>query len=137
MGEKPREFTAESYAAFLKGGRLMGVRCRDCGTLSAEARPMCHICHGREMEWHELAGKGVLTTFTCISIVPARMAARGYGRDRPYCSGVVSLKEGIRVPARIAGVDASDPAGIHAGTEVVLCPEEIDHDSPGLVFRPA
>ena len=43
------------------------------------------------------------------------MAALGYGRDNPYCSGVVELDEGGRLDARIEGLDAKNPESIEVG----------------------
>ena len=110
MVENRKDFTAASYHAYLNDEkRLMGVRCRSCGKLSAVPRPMCAACQSKDMEWHEFSGKGRLSTFTCISIVPVYMGQKGYGRDNPYCTGVVALEEGPRVSALILGVDGNNP----------------------------
>jgi uncharacterized OB-fold protein len=131
-------FTAASYFSGLnEEKRLKGVRCRSCGTLSAVPRPVCVTCHGRDMEWHEFSGKGRLSTFTCISIVPVYMGQKGYGRDNPYCTGVVTLEEGPRVSARILGVDGRNPQDIKTGMDLVLDLEELDPENPSLAFRPA
>ena len=119
MAEENRAFTAASFNTYLtKEKKLVGVRCRACGTLSPEPRPMCHSCHWRDMEWYEFSGKGKLSTFTCISIVPAHMMEKGYGRDNPYCTGVVELKEKARVVARLKGVDSINPDTIKVGLPV-------------------
>ncbi len=136
-GEKG-DFTAANYYAHLKEEkRLRGVRCRACGQLSAMPRPLCAACHSREVEWFEFSGKARLSTFTCISIVPVYMAQQGYGRDNPYCTGVVTLEEGPRVSARILGVDGSNPQDIKTGMDLVLDPEDLDPEHPSLAFRPA
>ena len=134
---EPREFTAASFNAYLKEGKLMGVRCRACGMLAAEPRPMCPSCHGGDVEWHQFSGKGQLTTFTCISVVPVAMGERGFGRNNPYCSGVVTLQEGPRISARIVGVDAANPQNIQSGTELVLSLDDLDEERPALAFSPA
>ena len=67
------------------------------------------------MEWVEMNGSGRLAAFTCIAIGPPSMAREGYGRDNPYCSGVVELEEGSRVVARIEGVDTKYPEAIKIG----------------------
>jgi uncharacterized OB-fold protein len=131
-----RQFTASSFNAYLKEGRLMGVRCRACGKLSAQPRPTCPSCHSPDVEWHQFNGKGRLSTFTCISIVPAALSQKGYGRHNPYCTGIVTLVEGPRVSARILGVDASNPHTIATGMELVLDLEDLDSEKPGLAFRP-
>jgi uncharacterized OB-fold protein len=132
-----RPFNAASFYAFLKEGRFMGVRCRENGNIYAEARPIDPVSHSRDMEWHELSGRATLTTFTCISVAPASLEAKGYGRNNPYCTGIVTLEEGPRISARISGVDAANPQNIPSDLPVVLALDEIDADDPGLVFRPA
>ena len=138
MAKDSSEFNAASYHAYLKEHRrLRGVRCRSCGSLSAVPRPACVSCHGREMEWYEFTGKARLSTYTCISVVPLYMAKKGYGRDMPYCTGVVTLEEGPRVSALILGVDGSNPQNIKTGMDLVLDLEELDLDHPALAFRPS
>ena len=131
-------FTAQAFYRYLKEEkRLLGTRCRACGNLAAQARPMCPACHSADIEWHQFSGKGRLSTFTCISIVPVYMAAQGYGRDNPYCTGVVTLEEGPRISARILGVDGNNPQSIKTGMDLVLDLEEMDLDHPCPTFRPA
>ena len=135
--EQARAFTAASFNDYLKEGKLMGVRCRACGVLAAEPRPMCPACHSSEVEWHEFSGRGRLTTFTCISVVPVSMGEKGYGRNNPYCSGIVTLEEGPRISARIVGVDAANPQNIQSGMALALSAEDMDGDNPVLTFSPA
>ena len=133
-----REFNAASYHAYLnEEKRLMGVRCRSCGQLSAVPRPICAACHDQDMEWYEFSGKAKLSTFTCISIVPVSMGRKGYGRDNPYCTGVVTLEEGPRISARIIGVDGNRPQDINTGMDLALDLEDLDPENPSLAFRPS
>ena len=115
----------------------MGVRCRENGNVYAEARPIDPASHSRDMEWYELSGRATLSTFTCISVAPASLEAKGYGRNNPYCTGIVTLEEGPRISARIAGVDAANPQNIRTGMALALDLSEVDPEEPGLVFRPA
>ena len=132
-----KPFNAASFYQYLREGKLMGIQCRHCGQLSAEARPMCQYCHSFEIQWFEFSGEAELGTFTCISIVPAAMAEKGYGRDNPYCSGIVTLDEGPRISARILNVDTLKPESIHIGTKMVLDLSDVEGDKPMLSFRPA
>ena len=121
------EFTSAAFYTKLKENKqLVGVRCQDCGHLSPEPRPMCPECHGFNMEWHPFSGKAKLSTFTCISIVPVSMAAKGYGRDNPYFTGIVSLEEGPRISALIKGIDGTNPQRIKTGMDLVLDPDDLD-----------
>jgi len=108
-------FNDISYKKFLNEERLMGSRCKQCDTLFLPPRPICIKCHFTEMEWVEMEGSGELSAFTCIAIGPPFMIEEGYNRKNPYCSGVVELKEGVRVDARIEGVDMNRPEKIEVG----------------------
>ena len=68
------------------------------------------------MAWVELSGRGKLAAFTTVHIAPTAMIEAGYGRDNPYCAGIVQLDEGPAISAQILDVDASQPAKIAIGT---------------------
>jgi uncharacterized OB-fold protein len=110
-----KDFTNVSFREYMGEGRLMGVRCRSCGAVYLPPRPLCPSCFGRDMEWTEFSGRGRLTTFTVIYVAPTSMIAAGYGRERPYCSGIVELTEGPRVSAQILGLDVAHPESVPIG----------------------
>ncbi len=116
MAERP--FSDTSYQQFLNEEKLMGSKCKKCGRLYAPPRPICVECYGSEMEWVQLKGKGKLVAFTSISVGPPFMVAEGYDRKHPYISGVVRLEEGVKVDARIEGLDATKPETIKVGTSI-------------------
>jgi uncharacterized OB-fold protein len=107
-----RPFSDIAYEQFLNEEKLMGSRCKKCGTLFVPPRPLCIRCYGSEMEWAEVKGQGKLRAFTCIAVVPPSMMEEGYDRKHPYCSGVIELEEGVRVVARIEEVDTTRPENI-------------------------
>ncbi len=104
-----------SYETYLKEEKLMGSTCGSCGARFIPPRPICTECHEAEMEWSELEGKGKLVSFTCIAVGPPSMKAEGFDRNNPYCVGVVELADGLRVVARIQGVDTRNPETIRIG----------------------
>ena len=118
MEERP--ISVLSFHQFLNEDKLMGSKCKKCGTLYSPPRPICISCRSDEMEWAELKGKGKLLTFTSINVGPPWMVEQGYDRTHPYCSGVVGLEEGVRIDARIEGVDASKPETIKIGTPLTV-----------------
>jgi uncharacterized OB-fold protein len=134
-----RLFNDISYERFLSEDKLMGSRCRKCGALFVPPRPICIKCHGSEMGWVEMRGRGRLAAFTCIAIGPPFMMKEGYDRKHPYVCGVVDLEEGVRVVARIEGVDGTRPEAIKIGTPLKV---EFLHRGAGedsttfLGFRP-
>ena len=113
-----REFTSRSFYQFLGEHKLMASRCRSCAALYLPPRPLCPACHGEEMEWVEMGGSGSLLAFTTIHIAPTAMIEAGYGKDNPYCTGIVQLAEGPAISAQILGLDPRLPAQIAVGTQV-------------------
>jgi uncharacterized OB-fold protein len=110
-----RDFSNTAYQQFLNEHRLMGARCQSCGALYLPPRPMCPRCFSQDMAWEELPLDGRLAAFTVVHIAPTAMIAAGYGRDRPYCSGVVTLEAGPSISAQILGVDVEHPEQIKIG----------------------
>ena len=110
-----RPFSDISYGQFLNEEKIMGTKCKKCDALFAPPRPICIKCHSAEMDWVEMKGEGKLSAFTCIAVGPPFMIAQGYSRQNPYISGVVELEGGVRVDARIEGVDATRPEDIKVG----------------------
>lgn len=110
-----REFNNDSFQHYLSENKLMGSRCSACAALYLPPRPLCSNCFGETMEWIELAGQARLRAFTVVHIAPSAMVEAGYGRDNPYCSGIVELDEGPSISAQIMGVDATQPEQITIG----------------------
>ena len=135
-----KAFSDISYEQFLNEERLMGSKCKKCGALSVPPRSICIKCFNSEMEWVEMKGKGNLAAFTCIAVGPPYMVEEGYDRQHPYCSGVVELKEGVRVVSRVEGVDATKPETIKVGMPLTV---EFLHRGEGenlrtfLAFKPS
>jgi hypothetical protein len=117
---EPRPFSDISYRRFLNEEKLMGSKCRKCGALFLPPRLICIRCHGTEMEWAEMKGKGKLVAFTCIAVGPPSMIEEGYDRKHPYVSGVVELEEGAAIDARIEEVDGNNPESIEIGMPLAV-----------------
>ena len=106
------EFTAAAYNRLIAERKIMGSRCGGCGELHVPPRPICSACHGSDMGWAKLSGRGRVTGLTSVAIVPSAMAERGFGRGNPYVTAIVRLDDGPSVAARIEGVDtAALPCG--------------------------
>jgi uncharacterized OB-fold protein len=109
------DFTRASFQKYLDQKKLMGARCQSCGNLFLPPRPLCTKCFSQELAWEELPGEGELAAFSIIHIAPTAMIAAGYGRENPYCSGIVKLKDGVSISAQILGVDVAHPENIAIG----------------------
>ena len=128
-----------SYETYLGEEKLMGSRCKSCRSVFLPPRPICTECHSPEMDWEEVQGKGRLVSFTCITVGPPSMKAEGFDRSNPYCLGIVELDRGVRVVARIQGVNARRPETIQIGTPLsakFLHRGEGDHARTVLAFEP-
>jgi uncharacterized OB-fold protein len=134
-----RLFNDISYERFLSEGKLMGSKCRKCGALFLPPRPLCVQCYSTEMEWVQMKGRGKLVAFTCIAVGPPDMMREGYNRKNPYVCGVVELEEGVKVVARIQGVNGAQPETIKVGMplQVEFLQRKEDNAKSVLAFRPA
>lgn len=110
------DFSHEAYQKFLNSHILMGAKCLACGATYLPPRPMCTACGSHEMTWMELTGEGKLAAYTVIQIAPTQMLEAGYGRNNPYCSGIVELNDGPAISAQILGVDVAKPEEIKIET---------------------
>jgi len=139
MSDQPA-FSDLSFHKFLSEEKLMGCRCRNCSTVYLPPKPICTNCFSRDLEWVEMPETGRLAAFTCITVGPPAMQKEGYNRNNPYCSGVVEIEPGIRVDARIEGVDPKKPDAIRVGMSMradYLHREQEGVKSTILAFRPA
>lgn len=102
------------FAQYLKDGRLMGSRCKKCGTQSFPPRADCENCMSGEFEFFEMSGKCTLHTFTKIVAAPT-----GFEDVAPYIVGVVDLEEGGRALAWIGETIEEDEIKIGMKLQVV------------------
>ncbi|MFX1448558.1 MAG: Zn-ribbon domain-containing OB-fold protein [Promethearchaeota archaeon] len=115
MAEEEKEFTIQNYLEFIQNKKLMGSKCKDCGTINVPVRKLCTVCNSLNMEWIPLSGKGELAAFTSITVGTPYFIELGYDRNRPYCFSVIKLDEGPMVSAQLVGVDESKPETIKIG----------------------
>ncbi len=132
-----RKFNHVGFHQYLDEGRLMGSRCSTCGDVFVPPRSMCPRCYQTAMEWVELSGEGQLVGYTTIYVGLSSMAAEGYSRRNPYCSGVVRLKEGPVITAQILGMDGAFPEEIRVGMPVrAVFQEHGEASRASLAFMP-
>ena len=126
MSEAEKDFTIQSYLEFLQNRKLMGSKCKDCGTLYVPVRKLCTKCNTANMEWVEMSGEGELVAFTSITVGTPYFIQKGYDRTKPYCFSIIKLKEGPMVSAQLVGVDESKPDTIKIGMPVKVKFLEMD-----------
>ena len=108
-------FSDNTFQQFLDGHKLMGSQCQNCGALHLPPRPLCPECYSQDLTWQELNGTGKLEAFTSVYVAPSAMIAAGYGRNNPYCVGVIRLDDGPSISAQLVGVDPTQPEQINIG----------------------
>jgi uncharacterized OB-fold protein len=100
----------ENFYKFCAERKLMGVKCRKCGTLACPPRSICRECLGDSFDWIELKGLGELLTYTIIHFPPSQFQALS-----PYAVGIVKLQEGPQLSGMIKNVKLED---LRIGLEV-------------------
>jgi uncharacterized OB-fold protein len=130
--EKPLPEPDEASKPFWDGGmegRLMLMRCTDCGAWRLPARAHCPSCLSEGVAWEEASGRGTVRTF---GIMHQRYHP-AFAAELPYNVAVVELEEGPRLPTNIVGVANAE---IRVGMPVVV--EWERHADVALPkFRPA
>ena len=111
-----RIFNATGFYEYLSEHKLMGCRDKASGRFHLPPRRMDPTNHSTDMEWEEVSGKGKLLAFTVITVPTPAMVDAGYGKDNPYCVGIVQLEEGPAISGQIFGVDMQNPENIKIGT---------------------
>lgn len=79
-----------------QNNKLLALKCQDCGAYTFPPKIGCAECASLDCREAELAGQGVLKTFTVVRVPPE-------GINHPYAVGLVELDEGPWVMARLAG----------------------------------
>lgn len=91
----------------LAEGRLVGRKCKECGSIEFPPHPACNTCGYRETEWTELSGKGEVVDFVLPGAMGARPSLDAMGK---YAYGTVHLAEGPTFKCVIFGI-GPDNAG--------------------------
>ncbi|HZK18460.1 MAG TPA: Zn-ribbon domain-containing OB-fold protein [Clostridia bacterium] len=83
-------FTSQSkvngFIDKLEEGKLVGSKCKRCGSIYFPPRADCANCLGNEMDWHEINGDGKIVSFTKLSYAPV-----GFEDKLPYILALVEF----------------------------------------------
>jgi len=103
--------TEDSLAFWLAAaeGRLVAQQCAGCGRLRHPPRPMCPSCHSTEQTMVELAGTGVVYSYSVLH--HPQNPAFTY----PVLAVLVELDEGVRILSNLVG---TDPGAVSIGLPV-------------------
>jgi uncharacterized OB-fold protein len=96
MSSTPIVPTFVEFFNNLKEGKLLGLKCNDCGTITCPPKNCCNNCGSRNLERTFLSGRGVIKTYTVTYVAPA-----GYEKEAPYVVALVELEEGPWIVGRL------------------------------------
>lgn len=99
-----------------EGPRLIGTRCRRCGSMAFPARQGCAGCSSEDVDDELLATRGTLWTWTVQSFPPPPPFPGG-AEFTPFGVGYVELPGQVRVETILT---ESDPERLHIGMPVKL-----------------
>ena len=94
------KLTFKVYNEALKENKLLGLKCKECGTVTVPPKMVCRKCASPNMEVVELSGKGKIQTFTTCNVAP-----EGREDEVPYTILLVELEEGPWIMGNLTGID--------------------------------
>jgi hypothetical protein len=103
----------EPYWQAAAEGRLVIQYCPACARYIHLPGPSCPRCHGRELEFRPVSGRGRVYTYSVVH----RAFVPGFAAEVPYVIAWIELDEqaGLRAFGNVTGCD---PAAVRIGTEV-------------------
>jgi hypothetical protein len=103
--ERPGPILTEDNHGFWEAareGRLVTQRCGQCGRLAHPPRPMCPSCHSLDRELVDLAGTGVVYSYTILH------HPQHPSFDYPVIAALIELDEGVRILSNLVDVAPGD-----------------------------
>jgi len=75
--------------------RLVGFKCKKCGTIVYPKRLLCSSCKGKDFEEHPLGDEGRIVTFTKLWAIPEGI------EQLPLTLAIVELDGKVRVTGQV------------------------------------
>ena len=127
-------FTSETKAAdfvtYLKQGKVMATRCRECGSSYFPPKMDCPKCLSSDVEWFEIKGKGKLITYTVVNYAPS-----GFEDDVPYILAIARFGDDLQIFGRLSrDIETND---IKAEMELMVVPTKLPEDRIAYEFQMA
>ena len=97
------KLTFKDYNEALKENKLLGLKCKECGTITVPPKMVCRKCASPDMEIIELKGRGKIQTFATVNVAP-----EGREDEVPYIIVLVELDEGPWLMGNLTGVDPNE-----------------------------
>ena len=127
------KLTFEAYNEALKNNELLGLKCKECGTVTVPPKMACRKCASKDMEVVKLKGNGEIKTFTTVRVAP-----EGREGEVPYTIVLVELEEGAWLMGNLVGIDHEKTSMELIGKKVEMKTQVFDGDrySAGDAARP-
>ncbi|MEA3253372.1 MAG: OB-fold domain-containing protein [Chloroflexota bacterium] len=94
------KLTFKEFNKALKKGKLLGLKCLDCGKFTCPPKIACQECGSTNLEIAELQGNAKIVTYT-VSYVPSE----GREAEAPYTVVMVELDEGPWLMGNLTDID--------------------------------
>jgi uncharacterized OB-fold protein len=94
------KLTFKDYNEALKQNKLLGLKCKQCGTITVPPKIVCGNCASVDLDIVELSGEGKIQTFTTVFVPP-----EGRESECPYVIVLVELDEGPWIMGNLTGID--------------------------------
>jgi len=94
------KLTFKNYNEALKQNKLLGLKCKQCGTITVPPKIACGNCASADLDIVELSGKGKIQTFTTVFVPP-----EGRESECPYVIVLVELDEGPWIMGNLTVID--------------------------------
>jgi len=128
------KLTSKDYNEALKEDKLLGLKCKECGTITVPPKMVCRKCASPDMEVVQLSGKGKIETFTVNNV-----ASEGREDEVPYTIMLVGLDEGPWIMGNLTGIDPAEVTMEIVGKRVKMGGHQVfpgDKYSAGDGVRP-
>ena len=127
------KLTFKDYANALTKGKLLGLKCKDCGNITVPPKMTCQECAGTNLDIVELGKRGKIVTFTVVNVAP-----EGRQNEVPYIIALVKLDEGPWIMGNLSDIDPARASMDLIDKEVKLGFRVFPGDkySPGDQARP-
>jgi uncharacterized OB-fold protein len=105
----------------LRAGRLLGLKCKDCGVFTCPPRMVCAGCDGTNLDIVEMGRQAEIKSFTVCYVVPS-------GFTGPYVVAVADMPEGCRVMGNVLDIDPTKAGMELIGKKVSIGYKEVPAD---------
>lgn len=117
--------TYNEFKDGLVDGKLLGLKCLDCGEVIIPPNAVCISCGSPKLEVSSCSRKGNIRTFTVIRVGPI-------GFDAPYMIALVELEDGPWVMGNVLGIDPDAADMDLIGKEVSLGYKILPREDPKI-----